>query len=128
MLATLAVIAALSPFDQVVAAERAFAAASVERGQHPAFLEYLASDANTFGPLPAPGRAAHEGKPKSSSTLRWGPEWVAVASSGDLALSTGPWELRRPGPPAVKVTGWFFSIWKKQADGAWKVAVDSGTS
>ena len=128
MLAGILLIAVLAPYDQVVAAERAFAAASLSIGQHPAFLQYLAPDAITFDPVPAPGRAAHEGKPKSTSTLTWGPAWVAVASAGDLALSTGPWELRRYEEPRVKMTGWFVSIWRKEPDGSWKVAVDSGIS
>jgi len=128
MLAAIVLAATLAPFDEVVAAERAFAAASLSIGQHPAFLQYLAPDAITFDPVPAPGRAAHEGKPKSTSTLTWGPAWVAVASAGDLALSSGPWEFRRVEEPPVKMTGWFFSIWRKERDGSWKVAVDSGIS
>jgi ketosteroid isomerase-like protein len=129
MIPALLLAAALSPFDQVVASERAFAAASLEKGLHESFLSYLAQDAIVFDPLPAPGRAAHEGKPPSKGKLSWGPAWVAVSSAGDLALSTGPWEFRlREDTGKEPRTGYFFSVWRRQPDGTWKVAVDIGVS
>jgi ketosteroid isomerase-like protein len=129
MLTALLLAAQLNPFDQVVASERAFAAASLEKGLHEAFLENLAPDAIAFLPLPSPARPAHEGKPPSSAKLSWGPTWVAVSSAGDLALSTGPWRITHNEETLIKVsTGWFFSVWRKESDGAWKVVVDSGIS
>jgi len=129
MIAALVLAAQLSPFDQVVASERAFATASLEKGLHEAFLANLAGDAISFQPLPAPARAAHEGKPSSKGKLFWGPAWVAVSSAGDLALSTGPWKFRpSEGTEKEASTGSFFSVWRRQPDGAWKVAVDAGVS
>jgi ketosteroid isomerase-like protein len=129
MLAALLLAATVPPFNQVVAAERAFAAASLEKGLHESFLSYLAQDSVVFDPLPTPGRAAHEGKPPSKGKLSWGPAWVAVSSAGDLALSTGPWEFRpADDPPKEPRTGYFFSVWRKEQDGAWRVAVDIGIS
>jgi len=128
-IAALLLAAQLSPFDQVVASERAFAAASLEKGMHEAFLANLAQDAILFDPLPTPARPAHEGKPPSKGKLSWGPTWVAVSSAGDLALSTGPWEFRVPEDAAKEPsTGHFFSVWRRQPDGAWRVAVDAGIS
>jgi len=129
MITALLLAAQLSPFDQVVASERAFAAASLEKGLHEAFLLNLAPDAIAFLPLPGPARPAHEGQPPSSVKLAWGPTWVAVSSDSDLALSTGPWEIEHHEESLIKVsTGWFFSIWRRQPDGGWKVAVDAGIS
>jgi ketosteroid isomerase-like protein len=129
MLAVLLLAASVSPFDQVVAAERAFAAASFEKGLHESFLTYLAQDAIVFDPVPTSGRAAHEGKPPSKGSLSWGPAWVAVSSAGDLALSTGPWEFRLKEDAAKEPrTGYFFSVWRRQQAGDWKVAVDIGIS
>jgi ketosteroid isomerase-like protein len=129
IVASLLLASTLSPFEQVVESERAFAAASLATGLHEAFLANLAKDAIIFDPLPASGRAAHEGKPKATGRLSWGPSWVAVSSAGDLALSTGPWEFRSTEEPAKKPsTGYFFSIWRRQADETWKVAVDAGVS
>ena len=129
MIAALLLAAQLSPFDQVVASERAFAAASLQTGLHESFLANLAPDAISFMPLPVPARPVHEGKPPASGKLNWGPTWVAVSSAGDLALSTGPWEIKGQGESMIKVsTGLFFSVWRRQHDGAWKVAVDAGIS
>lgn len=127
MITALLLAATLPPIDQVVASERAFAAASLEKGLHEAFLSYLADDAIIFDPLPAPGRPAHEGKPPPKGKLSWGPDWVAVSSAGDLALSTGPWEITSTeGAGKPPRTGYFFSIWRREPDGTWKVAVDAG--
>lgn len=127
MITALLLAATLSPFDQVVAAERAFAAASLEKGHHQAFLLNLAPDAIGFLPLPGPARPAHEGQPPTAIKLAWGPTWVAVSSAGDLALSTGPWKVSHHEASPIPVsTGWFFSVWLRQPDGAYKVAVDAG--
>jgi ketosteroid isomerase-like protein len=129
IITALLLAAQISQFDQVVAAERAFASTSLEKGLHEAFLAYLAPDAIGFLPLPGPARPSHEGKPPTSAKLSWGPAWVAVSSAGDLALSTGPWQISNHEPSVIKVTtGWFFSVWRREPDGSWKVAVDSGIS
>jgi len=125
----LAATAATSPFDQVVAAERAFAAASARDGLHAAFVANFAPDGVVFDPVPTNGRAAHEGKPRSKGALSWGPAWAAVPAAGDLGFSSGPWEFRVAGDDApAPSTGWFFTAWRKQPDGTWKVEADLGVS
>lgn len=125
----LAAAAAASPFDEVVAAERGFAADSAARGLHEAFLAHLAPDSVVFDPVPVPGVPAHRGKAKAKGTLSWGPAWVTVARSGDLAVSSGPYEYRLPGADApAPGTGWFLSIWGRRPDGAWTVRADLGVS
>src|SRR5258705_12887401 len=104
MLPAILLAAALSPFDQVVASERAFAAASLEKGLHEAFLLYLAPDSIAFVPLPAPARKEHEGQPPTTVKLSWGPAWVAVSSAGDLALSTGPWGVKHHEQSPIQVS------------------------
>jgi len=112
-------------FAEVVAAERSFAADSPAKGLHEAFLAHLADDSVVFQPLPTPGIAAHQGKPRAPGVLSWAPAWVAAASSG-LAFSTGPWEYRPNDPAETPRTGWFFSVWAKQPSGDWKVKADFG--
>jgi len=129
MITALLLAATLTPFDQVVDAERAFAALSAKEGLHVAFVANFAEDGVVFDPTPTNGRKAHEGKPRSKGNLSWGPAWAAVAASGDLGFSTGPWEYRVPGegapPPG---TGWFFTAWRKRPDGVWMVEADLGVS
>jgi ketosteroid isomerase-like protein len=55
---------------------------------------------------------------------------VAVSGAGDLAVSIGPWQFLAPKHPLVKpeTTGWYFSMWRRQTDGSWKVAVDTSVA
>jgi ketosteroid isomerase-like protein len=122
---TLAGLLLASAFSEVVAAERAFAAASLRDGWHAAFAAAFAEDGVVLDPVPTNARAKHAGKPRSPDTLAWGPAWAAVAPAGDLALTSGPWEYRT-GAEGAAATGWFFSIWRKHSDGTWRVEVDLG--
>src|ERR1043166_9033250 len=58
--------------------------------------------------------------------LSWKPTKVTAAGSGDLAYSSGTYEMSAPddtGKPSND-HGKYAAIWKKQADGSWKVALD----
>jgi ketosteroid isomerase-like protein len=59
-------------------------------------------------------------------TLQWSPVDVEAARSGDLAYSRGSYELHFNDPKGTPVVdhGKYATIWRKQADGSWKVAVD----
>ena len=114
--------------DSLVAAERAFARMSVEKGVRDAFLEYLAGDGVIFRPLPANGRKVWESRGPVPITLAWEPAYAEVSAAGDLGYTTGPWELRPNDPKLPTGYGHFVSVWQKQADGAWRVAVDIGIS
>jgi ketosteroid isomerase-like protein len=116
-----------SPFSEVVAAERTFAAQSPAIGFHAAFVANFTDDGVVFTPVPANAKAAHKDKPRAPGTLSWGPAWVAAPASGDIAFSSGPWEYRNPADTSsTPATGWFFTAWRKQADGRWLVEADLG--
>ncbi|HEX4823627.1 MAG TPA: DUF4440 domain-containing protein [Candidatus Polarisedimenticolaceae bacterium] len=121
----LAALLLASPYTEVVAAERAFAAASIKDGFHAAFAAAFAPDGVVFDPTPTNAIAKHGGKPRADVVLSWAPAWAAVSPAGDLGFTSGPWEYRPAGdkPPA---TGWFFTAWRKEADGTWKVEADLG--
>jgi len=57
--------------------------------------------------------------------LTWQAAKVEVSTSGDLAYSFGSWEQTevRDGQPR-KTKGTYLAVWKKQADGSWKVLID----
>jgi ketosteroid isomerase-like protein len=128
MLTAIVLAAALNPaFEQVVAAERAFAADSAPKGLHAAFLAHLAPDSVVFQPVPMSGLAAHQDKPPAQGLLSWSPGWAAAAGAGDLGVTSGPWIYKMSGEGAPPPrTGWFFSVWKRQPDGTWKVRADIG--
>ena len=118
--------AASAALDSLVAAERDFARMSVEQGVRDAFLEHLAADGVIFRPLAINGRQAWEPRGPVAATLVWEPVFAEVSAAGDLGYTTGPWELRPNDPQRPTGYGHFVSIWQKQADGAWRVAVDIG--
>lgn len=114
-------------FESLIAAERAFSKASVEKGPREAFLAFLADDGLLFEPGPVNGKKQWEPRPaQAPGVLIWRPIHSDIAASGDLGYNTGPYELRPNDPSRPKGYGHFMSIWKKQADGTWKVAVDMG--
>lgn len=110
----------------LVAAERAFARTSVEKDTREAFLAFLAQDAILFRPGPVPGRPWIEERPAPPWVLSWQPVAAEVSRGGDLGYTTGPWEIGGD-PSRPPAHGQYFSIWQRQADGAWKVLLDVGT-
>ena len=54
---------------------------------------------------------------------------VYAAASGEIGYSTGPWRITsKNNPSAPPNFGQFVSVWKRQADGVWKVFIDFGIS
>lgn len=60
--------------------------------------------------------------------LVWRPYFVEVAASGDLAFSRGPYRLRAQNEQGEKVESWgiYNSVWRKTAQGEWKILFDAG--
>jgi len=137
----LATAALAGPKDDLIAADKAFSAMSVAKGNPAAFLAYLADDGCLFGTGEGPpvyGKAAYEkifaGRPHdndSKSTLRWVPAEAEVSADGTLGFTDGTWTY--DGAPDAQgkrehATGHYLTTWKKDASGAWKVAADMGTT
>lgn len=62
--------------------------------------------------------------------LLWCPVRVVVTDSGDLGMTSGPYEtvLTKAEGGTVRARGQFFSVWRRHADGNWQILFDSGTS
>jgi ketosteroid isomerase-like protein len=110
---------------QVRDAERAFASTMAAR-DHAAFATYVADEAVFFGRQALRGKAAVVAAWKAffdgpTAPFSWEPETVEVLESGTLALSSGP--VRDPDGRRV---GTFNSIWRREADGHWRVVFDKG--
>jgi uncharacterized protein (TIGR02246 family) len=58
--------------------------------------------------------------------ISWKTTKIEVAKSGDIAYATGTYELTMndAGGTPINDHGKYVEVWKKQADGKWKVAVD----
>ncbi len=162
--------AAASDFDDMVAAERAFAADASARSTREAFLAALANDGLVFQPGPTSGQRTWTDRAPDKNHLEWAPAMAEIAKSGDLGYTVGPWRFteagaedeadqnaegkagektadkaadkagdqtgakagEQPGEKTQEKTptafGWYFSIWRKQPDGSWRVLLDHGIS
>lgn len=112
-------------------AERAFAKMSVEKGVREAFYNNFAEDGINFTPHPTNTREAYRKSPAPQTpppiTLNWAPIYGDISQAGDLGYTTGPYTIEDHSP-AKRPTrhGMYSSVWKKQADGSWKVLLDLG--
>lgn len=114
--------------NSLVEAERAFAGLSVSKGTREAFLANLNDESILFRPQAVPGKSWMEKNPPSASQLSWEPAFADLAKSGDLGYTTGPWELRRTPQDSPTAFGHYVTLWRKQSDGSWKIALDLGIS
>ena len=115
---------------KMMEADRAFSRLSEAKGMKNAFLDYIDSNGVLLRPdhLPLLGADAIDfliQQNDSSYTLKWEPRNGTVAASGELGYTYGLYILR-PSSKDTLIYGNYVSIWKKQADGAWKYILDSG--
>lgn len=123
-----ATAARASDFDDMVAAERAFAADAAARNTRDAFLAAYDADGVAFAPGPTSAQRLWSSRSVNANKLEWAPELAEIASSGELGYTSGPWRFTAAGEDKPTAFGHFFTIWRKGADGKWKVLVDHGVS
>lgn len=119
---------AATDFDDMVAAERAFAADASARNTRDAFLAAYDEDGIGFAPGPVNAHKLWQSRSVNQNRLEWTPEVAEIAASGDLGYISGPWRFTEAGAEKPNAFGHFFSIWRKGADGKWKVLVDHGVT
>ena len=134
--------ASAEKFDRDLAtlmnAEKFFAAEAQQIGLGPAFKKYGSRDAINLGGPGVPGftwgndaiaSLVSEGEPATGSSVKWGPEKAIIAASGDFGVTIGYITANQPGPDPSTSSGQsgrtppaqpFFTIWRKDADGAWR--------
>jgi ketosteroid isomerase-like protein len=122
-----------SPLQAMVDTELSFAQLAAEKGTRDAFLAFIADNGVLFRPKLVKGKQWLIEHPAPVSDKRpllsWYPAVAGVARAGDMGYSTGPWEFRRDSHDAKSIAwGHFLTIWKKQANGEWKFAIDLGIS
>jgi ketosteroid isomerase-like protein len=114
----------------LVESERAFARTSVERGVRESFLAFFAEDGINFQPGPVKTRAAILSRPapavRPPVTLDWWPVFADASSAGDLGFTTGPYVFSDDAKKRPPDYGCYFSVWRRQSDGAWRVVLDLG--
>ena len=116
--------------EAVVAAERGFARDAADRGIRAAFLAHFAPEGIAFEPGPIRlvevwGARAAPADPRRLA-LAWEPAIAGVSSAGDLGYTSGPYTLSEPAGRGVLAHGVYFSVWRRDAGGVWRVALDAG--
>jgi ketosteroid isomerase-like protein len=112
--------------DELLAADRAFAAASAASNVVDALPAMLTPDALfVFGPQYLVGAAAvHDAlaaNPANLATVqRWDPVRADVSSDGTVGYTSGYIELLLPS--GAVVPGKYLAFWRRDAAGVWKVA------
>jgi ketosteroid isomerase-like protein len=118
-----------SDLDALVNSERAFARMAAERNTREAFLAFMSDESIVFSPGPSNGKKTWTARPVRPGLLSWEPIYADISAAGDMGYDTGPWEFRPNGAADKPVAfGNFMTIWKKQADGTFKFALDLGIS
>ncbi len=118
--------------QEIIAADKAFSAYSVEHGSNNAFLHYAANDVVLLKPnmKPIVGHQAlevfYQGRIDSTYTLQWNPTFAKVSRNGDLGYTYGVWELFQKSDPENIRKGTYLTIWERQTDGGWKFVLDTG--
>lgn len=116
----------------LVETERSFARTSIEKGIRASFMAFFADDAVVFRPHPVKYKEAMKSVPAPKNplevTLQWEPLYADMSVGGDMGYTTGP-SVWTDNSPAKRPTynGFYFSVWKKQPTGEWKVVFDIGT-
>lgn len=114
--------------QEMVDTERAFVRLAAERGFRDSFYTYFADDGIAFNPHPFRVRTALANQPPSPGPMgaAWAPVYGDIAAAGDLGWQTGPLVfVGKDGQPDRHAM--FFSVWKRQPDGTFKVVLDVGS-
>jgi len=123
----------------MVAAERAFAAATAEIGVRDGFLTFFADDSISIVPgadgskvTVVPARPGLESRPEPKlplpAQLIWEPFTGQVSSDGTLGWLTGGYASLTVTTREIVARGAYFSVWKRQTNGTWRVWLDEGIS
>jgi len=108
--------------------EKAFAAKAVEADVPTAFLAYLDSSGVIFnGEGAVNGVAQYSQAPKGGKDLlKWYPVIGHVSQGGDMGFTSGPFQFFADRAQTAVGSGYFFSVWKKNSAGQFKVVLDGG--
>ena len=116
--------------QEIIKSDLSMSELATKEGFFSALNQYAADDFVKLneGTHPVIGKKEFEemfkDKPGSKS-LTWKPVKADVAQSGDLGYTWGNWKLVLKD---TTVYGNYFTVWKKQNDGSWKMTLDGGNS
>lgn len=110
---------------QVAAIDRAYAQRALEKRMPAASVQYFAEEGVAFVPHVTNGKRYWSSHQDFPGELIWTPIFAAAARAGDLAYTTGPWELKKTGKSID--FGNYVRVWRRREKGEWQIALDVGT-
>jgi len=117
--------------NEIVETEKEFSAMAQKEGIPAAFVAFAAEDAvlmrnNTLVIGKEALKESVEATAAENVSLSWKPDFVDVASSGDLGYTYGQfiYTLTDSLGNENVMEGVFHTVWKRQADGTWKFVWD----
>ena len=120
-----------SAADQIFAADEAFNRVTGELGAA-GWVDFFAPDGRiVVNGEEITGKAAIREAMEpylSAVRLEWSPTRAAARAGSDLGYTVGRYRaILKENPDSVIATGTYVTIWERQADGSWKVALDVGS-
>ena len=114
----------------LINAERSFASYTTSHTIREGFLQYMDSAGIIFRQGNALNALDTYGKQKPGpAILSWQPAFAILSASGDMGVTTGPYELRAKSLQDTPVArGSFSSVWQINKKGEWKNLADLGVS
>jgi len=116
--------------QELITADSAMNEMAAREGFNNAILFYADTNIVKFQgqQFPVIGKSAFAksfDKNSDLKTISWKPVNAEVAESGDLGYTWGNWKLLAKD---TTYYGNYFTAWKKQKDGSWKVTLDGGNA
>ncbi len=111
--------------------DRAFAAQSLDQGTAAAFYARMREDAIQLPANAPPVQGSRRIRDRLESlglqVLEWTPRQAEVSRGLDLGWTWGEWRLLQSAESRqVLARGKYLNVWKRGADGSWKLAADIG--
>jgi ketosteroid isomerase-like protein len=113
---------------ELVETERSFARYALDHNTKEAFLKYMDTSSVVFGKGEIKnGVTTWQAKKVNTAKLIWEPAFAVLSASGELGITTGPWEFKQTMTDTALARGTFSTVWSKKDNGEWKFLADIGT-
>ena len=115
--------------DNLIQAEKNFAAYSVAHSTKEAFQQFIDSSSMMFD-NGKPVRAIEfwEKREKNAGVLNWWPQYAEISASDDFGYTTGPWTFQQTKSDTIVARGQYTTVWHINENGEWKFLVDLGVN
>jgi len=122
-------IAAQKGIDNLIQAERNFAAYSVSNSTKEAFLKFIDSTGIVFeNGKPVNGIETWNKREKRPGVLNWYPQYADISSSGDFGYTSGPWTFQNSLNDTIVARGQYTTVWHLTESNEWKFLIDLGVN